>query len=132
MKHSLKHRETSWNTLQTPFDAAISVLARSFWQYRHGVSSDCDVVITLQMCNRARYKKHSLLRNKYFREDSRIHYLSWKSLNMHHECQNIKECNIYPERFSISSVLASEPSLLCCQLISDCGGEWMCRLSSLS
>ena len=28
-------------------------------------------------------KKYSLLRDKYFREDSRICYLRWKSLNMH-------------------------------------------------
>ena len=35
--------------------AAIPALARSFWRYRHGVSSDindCGVGITPQMCNR--------------------------------------------------------------------------------
>ena len=30
-------------------------------------------------------KKYSLLRDKYFREDSRIHYFCSKSLNMHSE-----------------------------------------------
>ena len=34
-------------------------------------------------------------------------------------------------QFSISAALASQPSLLCCQLISDSGGEWLCRLFSL-
>ena len=42
-------------------------------------------------------KKHSLLRDKYFCEDSRICYLHWKSLNMCSEWGNIKECNKYPQ-----------------------------------
>ena len=41
-------------------------------------------------------KKYSLLRDKYFREDSRICYLHWKSLNMRSEWGNIKEYNKYP------------------------------------
>ena len=40
-------------------------------------------------------KNYSLLRDKYFRKDSRISYLHWKSLNMHSECGNIKEGNKY-------------------------------------
>ena len=35
-------------------------------------------------------KKYSLLRDKYFREDSRIRYLRWKSLNTRSEWENIK------------------------------------------
>ena len=34
------------------FDAATSAIARSYWRYRHGVSGDCRVGITLQICNR--------------------------------------------------------------------------------
>ena len=34
-------------------------------------------------------------RDLYFREDSRIHYLDSKSLNMQNEWKNIKECNKY-------------------------------------
>ena len=41
-------------------------------------------------------KKHSLLRDKYFHEYSRILYLCWKSLNMSSEWENIKECNKCP------------------------------------
>ena len=41
-------------------------------------------------------KKYSLIRDKYFCEDSRIHYLHWKSWNMHSEWGNIKECNKHP------------------------------------
>ena len=40
-------------------------------------------------------KKHTLLWDKYFREDSRIHYFRWKSLNMCWEWENINECNKY-------------------------------------
>ena len=32
--------------------AAISALARSYWRFWRGVSGDCGVGITLQMCNR--------------------------------------------------------------------------------
>ena len=41
-------------------------------------------------------KKYSLLNYKYFREDSRICYFRSKSLNMHSEWGNIKECNKNP------------------------------------
>ena len=37
-------------------------------------------------------KKYSLLKDKYFREDSRIRYFRSKSLNMRSEYRNIKEC----------------------------------------
>ena len=43
------------NAETSALGVAISVLARSFRQYRHGVSADigdCGVGITLQMCNR--------------------------------------------------------------------------------
>ena len=38
---------------------------------------------------------YSLLRDKYFREDSRICYLYRKFLNMRSEWGNSKECNKY-------------------------------------
>ena len=41
-------------------------------------------------------KTYSLLRDKYFCEDSRICYLRLKSFNMRSEWGNIKECNKYP------------------------------------
>ena len=41
-------------------------------------------------------KKYSLLKDKYFREDSRIRYFHSKSLNMHSELGNIKGCNKNP------------------------------------
>ena len=62
MKH-LKHCETSWNTQTLPFDATISALdvetsaldaafAQNFWRYWRGISGNCSVGITPQMCNR--------------------------------------------------------------------------------
>ena len=34
------------------FDAKMSAIARSYWRYRRGVSGNCRVGITPQMCNR--------------------------------------------------------------------------------
>ena len=52
----MKHRKTLEHS---PFDAMISALGvetsalmQSFWQYRRGVSSNCRLGITPQMCNR--------------------------------------------------------------------------------
>ena len=41
-------------------------------------------------------KKYSLLRDKYFQEDSRNSYFHSKYLNMRSEWENIKECDKYP------------------------------------
>ena len=41
-------------------------------------------------------KKYSLLKDKYFRKESRICYLISKFLNMHSEWGNIKGCNKKP------------------------------------
>ena len=54
------------------------------------------------LLNRPDRKKYSLLRDKYFREDSRIRYLWSKSINMNNEWENIKELIIIRTQFLIS------------------------------